>query len=42
VLKYAVGKAKLTAAQLKAADMNADGKVNAQDAQIILKRAVGK
>lgn len=42
VLKYAVGKEKLTNAQKETADMNADGKVNAVDAQQILKRSVGK
>lgn len=42
VLKAAVGKEKLTAAQKSKADINADGKVDAKDAMEILKSAVGK
>lgn len=39
-LKNAVGKAHLTAKQIKAADVNCDGAVNAQDALLILRYSV--
>ncbi len=42
VLRYAVHKADLTAAQQAAADVTGDGKINAADALLILRKAVGK
>ncbi len=42
ILRYAVGKAALTASQKALADVNADGAVNAADALAVLRIAVGK
>ena len=42
ILRYAVGKAALSAEQKALADVNADGAVNAADALAVLRIAVGK
>ena len=42
ILRYSTGASKFSATQLKAGDLNRDGKVNSNDALIVLSISTGK